>query len=99
MTADLWDALAQTNDQVTRLINVIDGPPYTRVDGSKSRHHDEGLLAIVASLTGSVEALTEATKQPTKIHVPAWAVTLIVATIGAIATIGVALIEAIGRLR
>ena len=95
MTDDLWSALAHTNSQVERLIDVIDGPTYTRIDGTMSRHNDQGLLATVATLAGTVAALTEATRQPTRVHVPAWAVTLLVAAIGGIATIGAALIDAI----
>lgn len=99
MTADLWDALAKTNEQVARLLDVIDGPTYVRVDGSISRDHSEGLLGSVAGLANKVEALTDATNRPTRIQVPAWAVTILVALISAMGAIGVALIDAIGDIQ
>jgi len=104
MTEDVWNALAKTTASVARLIDAVDGPLYTRIDGSTGRDHSAGLLGqqettnrILGEQNRQITELRERLEviavTPTKISMPRWWTPIAVALIGGLATVLVAVLQ------
>lgn len=104
MTDDVWNALAKTTElaetthaTVERLLDAVDGPLVTRLDGSTGRDRERGVLGQqeatnrqLAEMRARLEAIAEA---PTKISMPRWWTPIAVALIGGLVTVLVAVLQ------
>lgn len=100
------DWRAETTAKVDRIIDALEGPAVGRLDGSVARARESGLLAKVDRFDRKVDrfdddlsalrtSVASVVTAKTKLEVPGWIVTLLVALIGVMGTIAAATIAAV----